>query len=56
MSEKNGIRNYFEDYIDVTSECERLPPDYENHLSESMPEWWHEVDQDEEYQKKQGEL
>lgn len=54
MSTRNGIKNHFEQYlttdygsecIDVTSEQERLPPDYQNHL-DTIQEWARELDSD----------
>ena len=53
MSEKNGIKNHFEDYLtktDTASPClEVLDPQYQAHLD--RPDWWTYIDQDQDFDK-----
>lgn len=47
----NKIKQYQNKHeLDVSSENEVLPPDYQAHLDSD--EWWQAIDADEEYQSK----
>ena len=45
LQQNRPLTGQFSDYLtDVDESWERLPPGYQAHLDQNMPEWWETMD------------